>query len=273
MTWRIKDWSSYQSYKDRKPPWIRLHKSLLDDYEFHRMSKNARALLPMLWLLASEDHDPVSGMLRIGYEKIAFRLRMDAQDVISGITECVAANFLEQIDEQGQLVTEPLRNCHAGVTPETETYREETEKKENTKKKKALPEIIKPDSVSDETWAAFTAQRKAKKAPINQIVINRIDNEATKAGWTLDAALQEICMRNWQGFKADWVKGKSNETHRGYKTKSEQADDILAEYFAEQGITAKAGAGANRVSGTPELRAIQHVRERPGSVEDDPTSV
>ncbi len=34
---KIKNWSSFQSYKDRQPPWIRLHKNLLDDYTFQRM--------------------------------------------------------------------------------------------------------------------------------------------------------------------------------------------------------------------------------------------
>ena len=57
MLLKVKDWSSFQSYKDRKPPWIRLHKSLLDNFEFQSMSANARALLPMFWLLASEDDD------------------------------------------------------------------------------------------------------------------------------------------------------------------------------------------------------------------------
>jgi hypothetical protein len=67
---KINNWSSFQSYKDRNPPWIRFHKKFIDDLRFQRMSADARALLPMLWLMASEDEDPVSGMLRIGYEEI-----------------------------------------------------------------------------------------------------------------------------------------------------------------------------------------------------------
>jgi hypothetical protein len=72
---KAKNWSSYQSYKDRNPPWIRLHKRLIDDINFQRMSADARATLPMLWLLISEDEEPVTGLLRIGYEEISFRLR------------------------------------------------------------------------------------------------------------------------------------------------------------------------------------------------------
>ena len=32
-----------------------------------------------------------------------------------------------------------------------------------------------------------------------------IQAEATKAGWTLDAAMTEMAARGWTGFKAKWV--------------------------------------------------------------------
>ena len=77
----VKNWESFQSYKDRRPPWVRLHKSLLDDYEFQSMSANARALLPMIWLIASEDKDPQSGCVRGSYASVTFRLRGNLKDV------------------------------------------------------------------------------------------------------------------------------------------------------------------------------------------------
>lgn len=50
-----KNWTSFQHYKDRAPPWIRLHRGLLDDYEFQCLPVASRALAPMLWLLASAE--------------------------------------------------------------------------------------------------------------------------------------------------------------------------------------------------------------------------
>jgi len=47
--------------------------------------------------------------------------------------------------------------------------------------------------------------RKAKKAPITQRAIDALTNEASKAGWTLEKALEECIVRGWQAFKADWV--------------------------------------------------------------------
>ena len=31
---RIKNWSEFQHYKDRAPPWVKLHHSLLDNFEW-----------------------------------------------------------------------------------------------------------------------------------------------------------------------------------------------------------------------------------------------
>lgn len=117
---RIKNWSSYQSYKDRRPPWIRLHKSLLDDYDFQNMSADARAMLPMLWLLASEHEKPELGIINQSYEKISFRLRLKIALVESAIEEILKAGFI-QIEDKKQQVTDLLRNGYESVHTETET--------------------------------------------------------------------------------------------------------------------------------------------------------
>lgn len=76
----------------------------------------------------------------------------------------------------------------------------------------------KPPEVSETIWDDFVKHRKAKKAPVTETVLNLIRAEATKAGWTLEAALAETCARNWQGFKADWVtktKTRSPDAYQG----------------------------------------------------------
>lgn len=49
----IKNWSTFQHYTDRNPPWIKLYNSLLDDYMFTSLSPESKLLLIHLWLLAS----------------------------------------------------------------------------------------------------------------------------------------------------------------------------------------------------------------------------
>jgi hypothetical protein len=124
---KIKNWSKFQSYKDRRPPWIRFHRAILDDYQFQSMSADSRALLPMLWLLACEDEDPTSGLIRHGTQVISFRLRQPEKLIDKCIDELQDADFIERIES----VTKPLQNRNEIVTPETETETEtETEKRQ-----------------------------------------------------------------------------------------------------------------------------------------------
>ena len=43
-----------QHYKDRRPPWIKLHASLLQDYEFSLLTDAEKYQIIALWLLASQ---------------------------------------------------------------------------------------------------------------------------------------------------------------------------------------------------------------------------
>lgn len=122
----IKNWSSFQSYKDRSPPWIRLHRRLIDNYDFQKMSVNARAILPMLWLIASEHNDPKSGKIELSFEALAFRLRISTDEMTSAIHECVKNNFVE-ITDNNQQVTYPLQNDYASDTEKLRNCHSESE--------------------------------------------------------------------------------------------------------------------------------------------------
>jgi uncharacterized protein YdaU (DUF1376 family) len=69
--------------------------------------------------------------------------------------------------------------------------------------------VAPPYGVSDSVWQEFVSHRKSKKAKVTQLVIDGIIKEAQLAGWTIEDALKEIIIRNWQSFKADWVKDES----------------------------------------------------------------
>jgi len=67
---------------------------------------------------------------------------------------------------------------------------------------------ITPEGVSQSVWQDFKNLRKAKKAPITQRVIDGMQEQADLAGWTLEQAMSECCVRGWQAFKAEWVAEK-----------------------------------------------------------------
>lgn len=73
---------------------------------------------------------------------------------------------------------------------------------------------MKPDEVSEECWEDFLAHRKSRRAIVTQRVIDRIRSEASRAGWTLEEALNECVDRGWQGFKAEWVQKKESTNDR-----------------------------------------------------------
>ena len=186
---QIINWSSFQSYKDRKPPWIRLHKSILDNYEFHSMSENARSLIFMLWLLASEDEDPVSGLIRYGYGKIAFRLRMTEKKVKDGCEELEQNGFLQLNQQCNSSVTDVLQNSYESVTPETET---ETE-----------TERVLPDFVDEKLWDDFVLMRKKIKAPMTDKAIELAISKLEKMkgdGQSPNAVLEQSIMNSWKGL-------------------------------------------------------------------------
>ena len=82
MTLRIKDWERFQHFGDRRPPWIKLYRALLDDLEWHQLEPRAAKVLVMLWLLASEN----DGFLPEA-STLAFRLRATESDVSSLISQ------------------------------------------------------------------------------------------------------------------------------------------------------------------------------------------
>lgn len=90
------------------------------------------------------------------------------------------------------------------------------EQKQEQKQNIDLPRVrvAAPDGVGDETWKAFLAVRKAKKAPMSELALVGIKREAEKAGWSLEAALSESVTRGWSAFKADWVAGKGETPER-----------------------------------------------------------
>lgn len=88
---RVKSWGDFQHYKDRAPPWIKLHKGLLDNYEYQSLPIASRALAPMIWLLASESID---GSVEYDIKKLAFRLRQTETDIKDGLEPLIQQGFL-----------------------------------------------------------------------------------------------------------------------------------------------------------------------------------
>ena len=67
---RIKNWEKFQHFKDRRPPWIKLYRDIMDDVEWHDLKGNHAKALIALWLIASENDGNLPEI-----RTLAFRLR------------------------------------------------------------------------------------------------------------------------------------------------------------------------------------------------------
>ena len=56
---KVKNWTKFQHYKLRNPPWIKLHRSLVADYSFTQLSDTDKAHLILIWLEASNNDGAV----------------------------------------------------------------------------------------------------------------------------------------------------------------------------------------------------------------------
>lgn len=55
----VKNWDEFQHYKKRNPPWIKLHNTLLNNYEFTCLQDASKAHLILIWLLASQTENQI----------------------------------------------------------------------------------------------------------------------------------------------------------------------------------------------------------------------
>jgi hypothetical protein len=112
---QIKNWKKFQHFKDRKPPWVKLYRDLLDDIEWFELDPKAAKVLTMLWLIASEDDGNIPTV-----KQLAFRLRMSEKETEVCISKL--SHWLIQDDNT------TISTRYQDDAPETETETElETE--------------------------------------------------------------------------------------------------------------------------------------------------
>lgn len=219
MAYKIKGWDKFQHFKDRRPPWIKLYRDILDDPDWHELDGDTAKALVALWLLASEDEEQKGALPDV--RRIAFRLRISekqAKQTLTKLSHWLIQDDINVISARYQ-DDAPER---AGEETEGETYKPEGEKD----KRASAPRVINcPDNVRDETWRDWLQLRKAKRAPVTQTALDQIEREAAKAGWTLEQALTESIARGWTGFKAEWMQ---NAVQAPRKTQQQINDEATA---------------------------------------------
>ena len=123
-----KNWAVFQHYKNRQPPWIKLHRDLLNNRDFITLPVASKALAPLLWLLASEHED---GVFDASTDELSFRLRMTEKEIESGLKPLIQKGFF--LDASTMLAPR-LQDATPETETETETEGEERQKRVRFKK-------------------------------------------------------------------------------------------------------------------------------------------
>jgi len=134
----VKKWDTFQHYKDRNPPWIKLHRELLRDYSFTCLQDASKAHLMSIWLLASQLDNKVP-------------LDLDWIGKQIGATSSIDVKAL--IDSGFLIASEPLADCKQSAMPETET--------EAYKPDRYIPSTA---ARFDEWWTVYPKKIEKKKA-------------------------------------------------------------------------------------------------------------
>lgn len=137
---RVKNWKEFQHYKKRSPPWIRLYRGLLDNEDYWMLPLDSRALAPCVWLLASESED---GSVSADPERIAYRLRMTRDAVVSAVQPLIDRGFLI-----GSLLVASITLAPRAqdVSPEQRRDRAESEADQSQRERQSAgPSADRPD--------------------------------------------------------------------------------------------------------------------------------
>jgi len=112
-----KNWAVFQHYKNRLPPWIKLHRELLNDRVYMSLPLASKAIAPLMWLLASESKN---GSFDGSLDELVFRLHITEKDYRDGVKPLIDKGFF--VD-----ASNVIADCQQLATPERETEKE-TEK-------------------------------------------------------------------------------------------------------------------------------------------------
>jgi len=134
----IKNFEKFQHYKERNPPWIKIHAKIFRDYEFSCLPDACKLQLILMWLLASQLDNKIPNNPEFIKQQIGVNGEIELEALIlQGFLIVQTDDSTLQADDSETLIK------NASETYKQETYNQETEeqytsqqKPEQTKKKR-----------------------------------------------------------------------------------------------------------------------------------------
>lgn len=151
----IKKFSTYQHYKTRNPPWIKLYRSILNDYEMRCLPLESRFAYIGLLILASETDNHIPPDYKFLSERIGYPIKE------STLTPLITTGFLLAHHATPALAHGALCSSLLSSSEERIDSSSPSLQSSNLKSKKNA-------GVSTETWMAYAAafEERWKVKPI-----------------------------------------------------------------------------------------------------------
>ncbi len=152
-----RNWTKFQHYKDRNPPWIKVHRCLLNDPDFMSLPLDSIGLAMLLWLLASESED---GKIDAASRALAFRLHRASTEIESALSTLIQNGFFAD-------ASKVLATCLQHAIPEGEREGENRDREQRqrteTEAEKTLVGLSPDDSASDQKTSDDATEKKPAK--------------------------------------------------------------------------------------------------------------
>lgn len=151
---RIREWARFQHYKDRDPPWIKLHRELLTSQTWVSLDDASRVLAIALMLLAAGTDNKIPA--DAGYLKRVAYLNADPD-----WRPLLKTGFVDLIDENGEVASKAL-------APATECASEERRgRAEESRGEQRSVELKLDDGPVDRVFAHWRQEFKHPKATLD----------------------------------------------------------------------------------------------------------
>jgi len=248
---KIRKWTEFQHFKDRNPPWIKLHKNILDQRDISVISDRSFRVLVGLWLLASEDTQKQGILPEI--DDIAFRLRIDKSELLKSLQEL--KHFIDDYDitmissgYQGD--NKPISLTRSQET-ETETETETTPPLSPPRKKAKSKAFKKPTPAEVD---AYSASRPDKP----DIPGDEFCDSYEAKGWKIGKSP----MKDWKAAVRTWESNRkreiNNAAHQQIPGRRQTETEIHGKIYRDM-LASQLGNGDIREDANPVSPALDEI--------------
>lgn len=208
---RIANWKEFQHYKERRPPWIKLHRTLLSKREWFELSADASKLLVNLWIVASEY---AGGEIPKSSADLAWALRIpDPQLVTKWLNELQDKGFVELTNADA--FTMLAERKQSGVTETEERQSTETDSPVRERRPRRGAQL-------EEDWRPNALHRELAKAKGVDIALEyeRFRDHAVSVG--------RVC-KDWDAAFRNWLRKAAEFARNGRPPAGSEASKIFNE--------------------------------------------